>query len=263
MPPDNSTAPNPTPNPKWKLPNVWKLSSLFLVIIVAVSIWLWRPWQASVKAADRTITVTGTATIKAEPDEYVFSPTYQIAGTDKTASLKKLTDHATTITAKLKALGVPDSGIKNNSSNYSDLYQPAGPDSNAYSLSFTISLNDKKLAQKVQDYLLTTNPTGSLTPTVTFSSAKQKTLENQARDQAEKDARTKADQSAKNLGFKVNTIKSVQDGSLSPGVCKYNLCPALDGGAAIQQDTSRNSSLGLQPGENELSYSVQVIYYIH
>jgi len=83
-------------------------------------------------------------------------------------------------------------------------------------------------------------------------------LENQARDEATKDARAKADQSAKNLGFKVAAVKAVNDGS---GFGGYPY-PTIDYAEGLKADDSR-SSLTIQPGENDLSYTVTVTYFIH
>lgn len=46
--------------------------SAALLVVIAGVIVAWQPWN-SISAADRTVSVTGTATVKAEPDEFVFS----------------------------------------------------------------------------------------------------------------------------------------------------------------------------------------------
>jgi uncharacterized protein YggE len=242
-----------------------RLLVLALLAVIAVMLYLWKPWQAQIKASDRTITVTGDAAISAAPDEYVFSPSYDFSNADKQTALNELSNKSDELVAKLKGLGVPDSGIKTNSSNYSSgIYLPVRQgNENTYTLAVTITVNDKSLAQKVQDYLVTTNPNGAVSPQADFSDAKQKQLQSQARDDATKDARAKAEQSAKNLGFKVAAVKSVSDGSgfgTIPPYCGSLACPVQDlKGSA----TSSLPSLSVQPGENKLQYSVTVVYYIH
>ncbi len=76
----------------------------------------------------------------------------------------------------------------------------------------------------------------------------------QARDEATKDARTKAEQSAKNLGFKMGAVKSVEDGS------GFGDIIPLERGIAM--DTANKNNMPIQAGENELRYSVTVIYYV-
>jgi uncharacterized protein YggE len=229
----------------------WVVAALLLVIVVLLL--LWRPWQAKLSPTGRTISVTGNSTVTTKPDQYVFSPEYQFKNTDKDAALKELTAKSDAVTTGLKKLGVPESKIKSSSNGYGDgnyYYYNATNNNYTYDLTFTITINDDKLLQKVQDYLVGSSPTGSV------STAKQKQLESQARDEATKEARAKANQSAKNLGFKVGPVKSVDDSGFDGGpIGIYN---GLAAGAA----TSDSAKLQVQPGENNLNYSVTVVYYV-
>jgi uncharacterized protein YggE len=121
----------------------------------------------------------------------------------------------------------------------------------------TAIVANRELAQKVQDYLVSTSPTGQISPQTGFSTTKQKQLESKARDDATKDARAKADQSAKNLGFKVAKVKSIQDGTNFGGIT-----PMMLKDSAAGSSEAITSSLAVQPGQNDLTYSVTVIYYI-
>ncbi len=64
----------------------------------------------------------------------------------------------------------------------------------------------------------------------------------------------------KNLGFKVGKVKSVDDA----GGLGDNYPVNYDSGisAAANTSSAKSSSLDVQPGENDLSYSVNVVYYI-
>lgn len=229
---------------------------LLLAVIVGM-LFMWRPWSAG-GASDRTIEVTGEASIKAEPDEFVFYPTYQYKNAEREKALAEATKKHDEVIAKLKELGVADNKIKSDTSGFDNtLYYPGPERENAvYSSTITVTVASREQAQKVQDYLVTTSPTGSVSPQASFSEGKRKELENKARDEATKDARAKADQSGKNLGFKVGKVKSVTDGAgfggIEPVMSKMQL------GA---EDMAR-SSLAVQPGENELNYSVTVVYYV-
>ena len=241
----------------------WQIITLLLLVIICVIVANWRPWQPNIKASERTVTVTGNATVSATPDQYEFSPTYRFTNANKQMALSDLTNKSNEITGKLKTLGVADKDIKTNSNGYGNgaYYSLSTANGNTtYTLSLTVTINDAKLAQKVQDYLLTTDPTGEVTPNVSFSTAKQKQLQGQARDKAEQNARAQADQSAKNLGFKVDQVKSVTDGSLGSGINPYD---DIALGANSAGSRAATPSLNLQPGQNDLSYSVQVVYYIH
>lgn len=246
-------------NNKLKLNLDLRLISAALLLIIIAMIALWRPWSAAA-VSDRTITVTGDSKITAEPDEFVFMPSYEFKNADKTAALSELTKKSDEIVAELKKLGVASSKIKINSDgyDYKNYFFDDSSDQFTYTLRPTVTVGSRDLAQKVQDYLTTTTPSGQVSPQAGFSKTLQKVLEGKARDEATKDARSKADQSAKNLGFKVGKVKSFDDGSSSGGIQPLYATSAL----VAEDSRASTSSLAVQPGENDINYSVTVVYYI-
>lgn len=255
------TPTTPTPNKQtFSVSLDFRLVSLALFIVICVLVGLWRPWQDRVPANARTISVTGQTTLEAKPDEYIFYPSYEIKDASKSAALAKITQKSETVTQALKKLGVADSKIKTSTGGYAPYYEYDSTKSEyTYTLQITITVGAYELAQKVQDYLVTTEPTGSVSPQAGFSKTKQKSLEQTARDAATKDARSKADQMAKNLGFSVSAVKSVSDGGTLGGIMPF---AATERAIAADTATASRSSLTIQPGENELPYSVNVTYYI-
>ncbi len=239
----------------------YRIVSVLLSLIVAILLVLMRPGMAT-KATDRTIEVTGSSSLTSVPDKFVFYPSYEFKNADKQLALQDLTKKNDEIIAKLKSLGVLDKDIKTNSggNNY-PIFYATGNNETTYNLQLTISVSSQELAQKVQDYLVTTTPMGSVSPQADFSDQKRKTLEATARDQATKEARLKADQSAKNLGFKIGGVKSVSDGAGFGGIVRPMAVSADSASGTIV--TSGSASLSVQPGENNLNYTVTVIYYIH
>ncbi len=226
------------------------------MLIIVVMLAVWMPWSRN--SESRTISVSGESTIMAEPDRYIFSPNYEFKNKDESVSLNQQSEKSNEIITKLKGLGVKDSDIKNNSSGYSTgQMSPVSPDDDTiYNLSLTITVSDKDLAQKVQDYLLTTGPSGQVTPQPGFSESKRKELEDKARDEATKDARSKAEQIAKNTGAKLGKVQSIQDGgNLGQPV------PLIYEDKSVSSSDSKQS-LQIQPGENELRYTVSVSYYL-
>jgi uncharacterized protein YggE len=234
----------------------YRILSVVLAVIVVGMLALWRPWE-NPHANDRTIEVTGSATLTAVPDEFVFTPSYQFKDADKQIAISGMSKKSDEIVKKLKELGVPDNKIKTNSSGYDIPSYTDDKTTPTYTLSLTITATSKDLAQKVEDYLVTTSPTGAVSPQANFSDAKRKTLENQARDEATKDARSKAEQSAKNLGFGLGSIKTVTDGTGFGGI----IYP-LRGGFATDSVVPSTEKLSVQPGENDLNYTVTVIYFV-
>ena len=239
-----------------------KFVTLLLLATIAVMLAIWKPWTSRT-TNDRTVVVSGQATVKAEPDEYAFFPTYSFKNTDKSAALKELTAKSDEVVAKLKELGVKDKDIKTSSSG-SDYpwYYNQDSKENVYTLQPAIMTSTREQAQKVQSYLVTTSPTGTVSPQTNFSDTLRKKLESDARDAATKDARSKADQLAKNTGFTVGKVKEVNDGGFAGGggCGPYGLCA----GIALSADAKSSSvpELAVQPGENKLSYSVTVTYFI-
>lgn len=228
---------------------------VLLVVLVAMTA-MWRPWEQQIDAKTRTISVTGQAKLTAEPDEYVFTPSYQFKNTDRKIALGELSKKNDEVVKKLKGLGVADNKIKTNSDGYDyPVYDKNDTSTPSYTLRLTVTVDAKDLAQKVQDYLLTTSPSGSVSPQFTFSDAKRAELEGKARDAATKDARSKAEQSARNLGFTIGQVKSVTDGTNFGGV--YPVQDGISAGVG-----SSSGSLSLQPGENDLTYQVSVVYFL-
>lgn len=236
----------------------FKLISHLLLAVIIVMLLVWKPWD-QVSSDDRTVTVTGIANVKAEPDLFAFSPAYEIKNADKDAANAELATKSNEVVAGLKKLGVEDKDIKNNASAYNQNFYQDENNTFIYTVVIGVTVDNKDLAQKVEDYLATTGPTGQITPFGQFSDEKRKELEDEARDKANEDARSKADKSAKSLGYKIGRVKSVEDG-------------AGFGGGPVPVDTrtmelpasdsALRPSIGLQPGQEEITYSVTVVYYV-
>lgn len=237
----------------------YKLIAHILLAVVIVMLLLWKPWD-QVSSTDRTVTVTGTATLRAEPDLFAFSPMYEVKNADKDAGNAAIANKVNEVVAGVKALGVADKDIKNNASAYGQNFYQDENNTYVYNATIEVSVSSKDMAQKVEDYLATTGPTGQITPYGQFSDEKRKELEDEARDQANDDARSKADKSAKSLGYKIGRVKSVEDGAGFSGgpVPMDNIrTMQLDAGAAALRP-----AIGLQPGQEEITYTVTVAYYV-
>jgi uncharacterized protein YggE len=260
---DNGTvAQPPVKNSSVKLSLNLKYICLALLLVIIAMFAIWRPWSAAAPDNSRVVKVTGEAKLKATPDEFVFNPSYEFKNADKNVALADMTQKSEELVKKIKELGVAESNIKSNSSGYNGAvyYYNSESKQSTYNLQLTITVGTKELAQKVQDYLVTTLPTGAVSPQAGFSDSKRKELEQKARDEATKEARTKAEQSAKNLGFKIGNVKSIDDaGGFDNGGCgSGRLCA----GSTLAVPDAKTSQLAVQPGVDELNYSVTVEYYI-
>lgn len=256
--------PNLKSNTKTRLniPLDFRWLSVALLVVIVAMLLVWKPWT-SVNADNRSVSVTGTATLKAEPDQFVFYPGYEFKNADKTKALAEMSAKSDEVVAGLKKLGVADKDIKTNSNGYEKYDYPDGivmqGDAQTYQLNMTVTVATREMSQKVQDYLLTTNPSGQVSPQGSFSDAKRKELEDKARDEANKDARAKAEKSAKSLGYRLGKVKSVEDGA---GFGGGPITLEGRGGGISASDDAKMSMLRVQPGENDFNYSVTVVYFV-
>ncbi len=227
------------------------------LLTIGLMLYLWQPWN-SISADTRRITVTGEATLEAEPDEFAFRPTYSFESSDKDKALQEASDTTTEIVNELKKLGVEDKDIKVNGYGQ-DWYWFYNDELDRVSVNIIATVSEKDTAQKVQDYLLTTNPEGQITPTPTFSEAKQKELEEQGRTAAVADAKSKAQISVNELEVKLGKVISVSEGY---GFADYPVAFGENGTAVGLDSVEVKRSIPLQPGQDKLSYSVTVVYEI-
>lgn len=234
------------------------LIALLLVSNVA-SLLLWKPWQSKTTSA-RKITMTGEATIKATPDEYILSPYFEFANADRTKANEELAAKASAITAKLKEFGVTDEQIKSNTNGYDKYYttEPANNSDSTLMLQYTITLSSKETAEKVQNYMLELKAEGQISPLAQFSETKRKELEVEARDKAIEDAKAKAEKTASRLNAKVGKVTAFSDGAGYGGgpVPLTGSVTAIDS----RMEVSSSASLPVQVGQEEFRYSVTVEY---
>lgn len=224
----------------------WKVLSIVLAVaLVGLTVYT-KPWETNT-ANPRTITIKGEATIKRAPDSFVFNPTYEAA------SQEAITAKTNEVVTKVKELGLGDAGIQTQVSNY-DKYNNSGAPTGekVYSVYVTLSVEDKDLAQKIQDYLITTGATGQITPSSGFTKATQKTLRDEATNLAVQDARTRADSTAENLDTKVVKVIKVTEPE------------QFDGGYPIYStmEYSKDTGLPINAGESEFNYTVEVEFEI-
>ncbi len=235
-----------------------RILCVILALLVVAMLVIWMPWRSAEKS-DEIIKVTGETVLKSEPDQYVFYPAYEYRHADKSTAQTQATDKAKEIVAKLNDLGLPESQIKSSVNGYMNHpVRDTTSEEYVYTAQVTITVSSKDSAQKVQDYIATTGAQGSVTPQGSFSESKRKELESQARNEATKDARHKADQSAESLGFKLGRVKSVEDGAGFAGPIPLD----ARSGSIEMGDKAISNSLPVLPGENELHYSVTVTYFV-
>jgi uncharacterized protein YggE len=225
----------------------WKLLAIILAIaLVALSVYT-KPWETNT-SNPRTIEITGETTIKRAPDSFVFNPSYEAS--DQEAITLKTNE----VVKALKELGLGDAGIQTQVSNYEN-YGINGPDGTfKYSVYMTLAVEDKDLAQKVQDYLVNSGAIGQVTPTSSFRNDTKKALRDEAISLAVEDAKRRAEQTAVNLGVKIVKVIKINEPEDT-----YDIYPISSYDSTIK---SEGSSLPINAGESEYPYSVKVVFEI-
>lgn len=229
------------------------VSGLLLVALIT-SVIFWQPWQSD---SARTITVSGEASKKAEPNQYQFSPSYQQKGSDRAAIQKELTDKINTIVTKLKELGVDESDITLATYTYDNYWNDGTNEITSNTI--TVNVENKELSQKVQDYLITTSPEGQITPYPSFTTEKRKEIEDEVRSLALIDAKKKADRSVGELGAKLGKVMSIEDQS-GDFMMPYGGMSLMSADSA--EGSVKSSSLPVLAGKQEVTYTVTVTYQI-
>lgn len=233
---------------------------LGIFVILVGGLGFWRPWLST---PAKTIDVTGEGIVKALPDEYVFSPTYQEGGDTSLQATEKVTVKGNEVVAKLKELGVSSDDISTSVSAYQN-YNP-GSINGTYIGTFVISASvpDQVLAEKVTTYVATTGATNTVTPQASFKEETKTKLELEARQKALDQAKLKAEQTASAMGVRLGKVFRIYDTSGYPQ--PYPLPYAYtegDKGSAV--DTSSSSPISsdttLQTGKQEIRFSVSVTY---
>ena len=230
------------------------LQIVLLVAILVLTAWS-QPWDTADSSQKRTISIEGTATIDAEPNEYTFYPYFEIQGTDSAAT-EELNTKGNTIVDGLKALGVEDAQITLNANSYDYGFYFSEPEDGQSTLNVVVEVASKDLAQQVQDFLQEQGAKGSISPQGAFSTAKQNELETMATEQASEDARTKAEAQAALFGAKLGDVVSINSSQFGGA---FPLLERADASISLESE-SFSASLPIQQGTNEYSLTVSVIY---
>lgn len=240
-----------------------RFSALWILVLIFAGIagWLWYDQGKT------TLSVNGEATVKAAPDEYIFSPSYQVKDANQTTAKSKVTETGNAVIAKLKELGLTDSMLVTNvyvNEDYDYRVMPTTdgkptPDGYVATYTVTATVNDLELAKKVQEYLATTDVTGPVTPTSTFSDETQRKLEREARRLALEDAKQQANDTASTLGVSIRGIESIGEPSWGGPVIPLGIAEDRAASTMVAPESARPELL---VGEQDVTFQIQVVYRV-
>lgn len=244
----------------------FRIISLVLGFIIVAMLFLWQPWSTWGQS-ERTISVTGEGSLQIEPDQFVFNPTYQKSAETKEDAQQQVTEQGNAVVATLKEMGVASQDIKTAVSinqNYDRPVEPIAPDGkptqSGYIATYTltITVQDKQAAQSVLNYLSSTSPLYSLTPQSTLSTESRQKYELDARKKALAHAKKQAEVSASELNAHVGKVVTVSDLEQTGGVI-----PLFERVDTATSDSAASSSPTLQTGQQEVTFSLKVVYELN
>lgn len=228
-----------------------------VAFVLGFSLSWWSPWSDS----ERSVSVNGEATLSAAPDEFVFTPYYQKTAATRTEATTAVRTLGDQVVAKIKELGVEESMIKTDISAYDFSIKPEGQTTDEFQATYavTVTLSDQELAQKVFDYLLTTESIGAVSPQTTFSDDTRARLKSEARKNAVNNARIQAEEIAGELNKKVGDALSVEE--ISGFDFDYPF--AVDGRDMASSPGGTETTTQILPGEQDLTFNVKVVFVLN
>lgn len=244
------------------------IKSFLLFLFIIAVFWYVSAYSRSV-VPDRTFTVSGEGKAVAVPDIARISIGVLTEGGKDLAGLQKQnTDKMNRIVSYLKDEGVDSKDIKTEYYNISPRYQytscppviqqsypeiirpcPSSQEIIGYTISQNLSVKVRDLS-KVGNILVGAVENGANTvygPNFTVDDSVK--LQNQAREEAIKQAREKAKSMAKAGGFRVGKLVSIQEGFSGPPII-YGL------------EAKGLGSASIEPGSQEIIITVTLTYEV-
>lgn len=236
-------------------------SAIFTVILfMVVNNFVNHSWgtSASSNAGNPPITVDGTATVTAQPDQSDISFTVSKSATALQDAQNQANTSMNKILSDLQKAGVSKNDIQTSNYGSSPNYADDGVTITNYTVSedVDVTIHDNTLTNTVIDTVTTDGAENVSGPNLTFSDAKEQDLENQARTQAIGNARAKAQSMVAAAGLHLGKLTKIQDDdnqSIYP-IHPIPLMMKANGTAAQSVPTQINA------GQNSVTESVTLSY---
>lgn len=204
-----------------------------------------------------TITADGSATIKIKPDEAVFSISIQTLKDKAEDAQSEDAKISAAVISSLKNLGIKEEDIK---TQYFNLYKredwsEKGSVFKGWQVDHNLEVrtSDVENVGKYLDAAVKNGATGINSINLDLSEAKKKKVFNQALMKAGAEAKDKAEVLAKSVGAKLGSIVSVSQGSPS-------YVPIYLAKEAVMADSGQGKPTSIEPGQLEISATINVVY---
>ncbi|MDO8452293.1 MAG: SIMPL domain-containing protein [bacterium] len=244
----------------------WVVKLAATVILVLAAVFAYGklgpaiPFTSTVTQKQDFLTVTGEGKVTVVPDTAMVSLGVVASQTTISAAQNQANTAINNITTTLKSLGIDSKDIK--TSNYSISPQYDYRDSGSpnritgYQVNVSVSVTVRDI-DKINDVIDRSTAAGANTVggiLLTIDEDKQKELVQQARGEAIKEAKSKAESLAKAAGITLGRIVNIQEGGSSIIRPMYDVAfkalPISGGGEPTQ----------IEPGSTDITSSVTLFY---
>jgi uncharacterized protein len=254
------------------------LSAVFtVVLLLLVNYFINHTWNLfGNQSKSQPFTVQGTGSATATPDESTISFTVTKTATKLQEAQNQANTFTNKIVSDLGKLGIAKKDIQtsnyNSYPNYNDnsggvgimqpeTAMPIKPEQDSQTIiSYTVSedvaitVHNTNKANNVIDQITKDGAENVSGPDLTFSDAKQKTLENEARTRAIQDAKQKAQSMAEAAGIHLGQIINIQEANSNPyPVVRPLMMNALNG-------ASKSAPTQINPGQNTVTSTITLSY---
>lgn len=235
-------------NSKKLSPFIWPL----VVLVIAFGAFYLKPWQVK---PTQTISVSASGTTQTTPNVAKITASIESKNQNIDQARKENADKVSNIVDKLKTLGVDQKDIKTQNISAGQAIEPMiypappRPTTNAFSTSLEITLRNFDKTDQVLTTLTQNGATNLYGPNLTVDDQTLENAKSQARANAVANAKSKAKELATAAGRNVGSAVKIQE----QGDYAYPMPMMAVGGADLREKASQ-----IQPGENEVSISVQV-----
>jgi uncharacterized protein YggE len=196
------------------------------------------------------ITVNGTGTVRAVPDQATFSFGVESQAASAEAAVAANNTAVQAVIDAIKGAGIPASDIQTQQVSVSPRYSEDGQKIVGYSASNTVNVTIRDLAKVSAVVTAATNAGANQVYGPNLTVSESSALYQQALAKALDDARAKASALAKAAGLSLGRVTNIVEGaSVTP-------LPATDAAAA------GDKGVPIEPGQQEIQATITVTYAI-
>lgn len=198
------------------------------------------------------IEVTGTGMVSGTPDAALLSMSVQATSVSVASAMGQITSDMNRVLGALHGDGVATADIATSGLNIGQNYGPQGPDGYQASESVTVKLHPLSAAGRTISDAVAAGGSDARLDGISLDFSDDSALVQAARAQAFAQAKAEAQQYAALAGRPLGAVESITEGFSSP----EPLPMGAQGAAAVPA----NTSLPVNPGTQQVSVSVQVVW---